>query len=89
MLDAPLHMVEGFLDVVVDSVDESALLDDELIEVLVDAGELVDRFDEVGDLLVSLLVLSHLGLADLHVLEVVLHALPVFLLELDGQVGSS
>lgn len=84
MLDAPFHMVEGFLDVVVDSVDESALLDDQFVEVLIDTGELVDRFDQISDLLVPFLILTHLGLADLHIIKVILHSLPVFLLELNG-----
>ncbi len=88
VLDSLVDVEVGLLDVVVDAVDEGALLDDQLVELLVDAVELVDGLDQLGDLLVLLDVVADLSLANLHVLELVLHPLPVLLVQLDRQVRS-
>lgn len=54
---------------------------------LIDAIDFIDEFDKLCDLLVPLLILAHLCFADLHILEVILHAFSVLLPQLDGQVG--
>ncbi len=86
MTQSLFHMDEGFLDIVVNAVDERALLYDQFVQLLVDAVELVDGLHQLADLPVPLIILPHLSLAHLHILEIILHLASVFLIQLDGQI---
>jgi hypothetical protein len=77
-------MLEGLLDVVINSIDQGTLLNDQIIQFLVDPIQLVDRFNQIGNLTASLLIIAYLGFANLHVLELIFHLFAIFLPELDG-----
>ena len=72
MLPRLLHRLHGLADVLVDAVQQAALLDHQSLQVLINLVQTVYRFQDLGDLLVSLL--QH---PLLHVLELLLRQ-PVF-----------
>ena len=89
MLHPLLHVYQGLLNVEVNPVDEWALINDKFIQLFIDAGELVNWFGEVGDLLIPFYVFTELCLAYLHFIKLILHLLTIFLSQLNGCVESA
>ena len=81
-------MCESLLNVEVNAVDQGTLVDDQLVELSVDCGQLVDGLDQILDAHVLLVLLTHLLLSHEH-LKVPRTTHPLLLLgvQLNGVVN--
>ena len=74
VLDSFLCPLDTYLEVAIDTVDQAALVDHQLVHLLVDSGEAVDRCHQLVDLLVPLplQLLEHLPVVHLILEQLIL-----------------